>query len=161
MCSGRNKAPNRPSMLPTILKLRRTQGRLFVVGTKRCRAAGLSSHPSSWAGMGVLPRGWGEPCMSQQEASGPHSPAHGVNLGVRTAGKEVSCSEGPCPWGPCAGSDSLRGGEDGQSDELGKPRDAPAGTHCSKGCGSTQPAGKGSPRRVRTEGRGDSSKIKT
>lgn len=53
--------------------------------------------------------------MSQQEASAPHSPAHGVNLGVRTAGKEVGCSEGPCLWGPCVGSDSLRGGEDGRS----------------------------------------------
>lgn len=60
MCSVRNKALNRPSVLPTILKLRKTmEDLLFVAGTKRCGAAGLSSHHSSWGRMESLEGGSG------------------------------------------------------------------------------------------------------
>lgn len=60
ICSGRNKAPDHPSVLPTILKLRKTiEDLLFVVGTERSGAAGLSSHHSSWGRMESLEGGSG------------------------------------------------------------------------------------------------------
>ena len=82
--------------------------------------------------------------MSQQEASGPHSPALGVNLGVRTAGKEVGCSESPCLWGPCASTDSLRGGEDGRSVmSWASPGTPPLGFTAAKAVGAHSQQGRG------------------